>query len=482
MDFVSLLATMSMNDLYKAQDLLKTKIKIAEKEHKSIAKSLKIEDYVSVHKDYVQNSSNILVEELIADIECLNMKNPSTGTSAKWLTADNEPYSWSSKRGVIKNDPVPLDNSAAIKKLMENINKDLKLDLNSCLITHFRDGKAAIRLHDDNEAEMDDNSPICVVTIGTERPIEFLSKYQNSTDSPLLTVLPKEGSLYTMEVGCQEFFKHRVPSTNLSGERYSLSFRKKISPYKLVVNPVISAAVTSINSLDQNPLVNSQSQASCSSSQHQPDVGTGHGYPAPVEDVGCSKPRRKRTTVLFGTSITSKLPRDGLAGRGRKFINVSQSGARIEDISNLVDNFHDRNPSALDVEKIILSFGTNDIKYDSSKAGVSKLRVPIGNLIAKVKHLFPDAIILIQCVLPLRNLYWYTSRNVLGLNRLLYQLCLNYNCVFIDIFRDFLSADARDHNRNLFYDHFHLNFYGRKVLCYWLHNVINRSSFNRVVY
>ncbi len=483
MDFTSILGNMSFNDLYKAQDLLKAHIKLAEHEHKSVAKGLKVEDFVTIHKEYVKNCSGVLLDGLKADIESLNMKKPANGTSVKWLSNSNEPYSWPSKNGVIKNDPSPLKKCPTIEKLLQQINKDFKVDLNSCLITHYKDGKAGIRLHNDNEPEMDENSPICVLTIGEGRPIEFLSRYQTAQQNPLLTLTPMEGSLYTMEKGCQEFFKHRVPSvTGNVGPRYSLSFRRRIPPYRLVVSPgptttADSAITTSSPPAPRSPDSSSKAMQSLPQSQTSFTI---HPSRMPVDNDSV-KPERKRTTVLFGTSITAKLPNSGLAGKQRKFINVSQSGARIEDIDKLVDNFHATNPAANDVEKVILSFGTNDIKYDSSRAGVNKLQVPIGNLIAKVKHLFPGAVVLVQAVLPMRNLYWYTSRNVMGLNKLFLQLCDRYNCVFVDCFRDFLSSDKRDHNKRLFNDHFHLNFYGRKILCCWLHCIINSSSFDRIV-
>ncbi len=264
----------------------------------------------------------------------------------------------------------------------------------------------------------------------------------------------------------------------MSGERYSLSFRRMIPPAKLVVdlpnvgdsscvsgNPVLSSADNSAQ-LQAGPKVNS---------------GTGHSIPSSA-DSAWKKPERKRTTVLFGTSITTRIPNNEVTGRGRKFVNISERGARVQDINRLVENFHACHQQATDVEKVILSFGTNDIKHDSSKSGVNKLRVPIGDLLANIKNLFPGAIILVQSVLPMRNLYWYTARNVLGLNKLYRELCNHYNCVYVDCFRDFLSKDRRDHNKGLFSDHFHLNYYGRRVLCHWLRCLVNSSSFDRVVY
>ncbi len=273
-----------------------------------------------------------------------------------------------------------------------------------------------------------------------------------------------------------------------SGERYSLSFRKRIPPYQLVVNPPKPGTPT----LPPSPRMARLTQNLATPTNSQTTSGSNHSQTASVPipgngscdnimlSRGSEKPQRKRTTVLFGTSITTRIPND-LAEKGRNFVNISQSGARIADIDNLIDNFIDRHPKAHDVEKVILSFGTNDIKYDSSRSGANKLRVPIGHLIAKVKHVFPGAVVLIQSVLPMRNLYWYTCRNVITLNMLFRELSRNYNCVFVNCVRDFLSPDHKDHNRRLFNDHFHLNFFGRKVLSHWLHCLVNSSSFDRVV-
>ena len=128
---------------------------------------------------------------------------------------------------------------------------------------------------------------------------------------------------------------------------------------------------------------------------------------------------------------------------------------------------------------MILSFGTNDIKYETR--GIQKYREPVTNLIKKTKFYFPDAIILVQCVLPMKNLYWYTAKNFNGFNHMLRGICFNYNCIFIDCFEDFLSKNRSNYNIELFYDHLHLNLWGNIILRKWLTKICNSSSFDRVV-
>ena len=91
---------------------------------------------------------------------------------------------------------------------------------------------------------------------------------------------------------------------------------------------------------------------------------------------------------------------DRLAYGGRKCINISESGAKIEDISRMLDNFYHTNSNVNDVDKIIYSFGTNDIKF--LKFGLHKLKRPIKEIIYKTKEYFPRASIFFQSVLPMK--------------------------------------------------------------------------------
>ena len=152
----------------------------------------------------------------------------------------------------------------------------------------------------------------------------------------------------------------------------------------------------------------------------------------------------------------------------------------------MIENFHLSNQYASRVGKIILSFGTNEIKYESK--GVLKYEQPVRELFRKVVSLFPEAQVFVQAVLPTRNIYWYCSDNYKIFNNILDLCCQRYGFTFIDCGHAFMAREIRtsthrgkgteqyvfwDHNKYLFWDHFHLNNRGLELLCRWFKFIIN---------
>ena len=239
----------------------------------------------------------------------------------------------------------------------------------------------------------------------------------------------------------------------------------------------IQTDTTSVSSPIKSLINQFENRVPTSPNQHQSAPDLFEDFVAPKNYS--NPPKKKRTTVIFGTSITKNIDARKLGLKGRRVINISQSGAKIKHIKENVEYFHKINKSAYDVEKIIFSLGTNDVKY--SRRGVKHLKRYLIDLINRTKMLFPGAIIMFQCCLPIRNIYWYTAPNVLNFNNLLCSLCQDFNCVYIDCFRDFLDEDGLDYNRYLFYDWLHLNDDGLGVLGSWLKAIINVNSYNYII-
>ncbi len=272
-------------------------------------------------------------------------------------------------------------------------------------------------------------------------------------------------SLYVMKPGCQDNFVHRVRAERaVKDSRYSLSFRCMVPNKPSVAPPSLHKSVASVS----NAVLN----------QHPPSSGV--TLPRQPNSA-LSKPKKRKTSVIFGTSITKFIRPNKLGFRGRKVVNISKSGNKIRDISNDVRLFYETNEAACanDIEKIIFSLGTNDIKH--SRFGVQHLRKYLVDLINMTKDLFPAAIVLFQCCLPIKCVYPYIARNVLDFNTLLKDLCFENNCVYIDCFVDFLSRDRKCCNNELYHDWLHLNNRGVGVLSTWLKFVVNENSFDRVV-
>lgn len=361
------------------------------------------------------------------------------------------------------------------------------LQLNSCLVSCLANGSSSLRLHDDNEETLDQTQPIVVVVLGEKRQVDFLGTYQSSSEMPLLTVTADSGSVYVMKPGCQEFFRHRIlADRSIKGARYSLSFRCMLPSSAPVAYSLLNkqsqdhlnSAKVSIEQFNQ------AGQVCPSSPSTAATTTTVNSHPQQ------QKFKKKMTTVIFGTSITSRVVGSRLGTKGRNVLNCSERGARLVQIksrwgrkvpviSEMIDNFYYTNASANDVEKVILSFGTNDIRH--AVKGVDHLVSPVFDVINKVKTLFPGALIFVQCVLPMRNLYNYTARNFLGFNDILQYVSGKTNCYYVDIFDEFLTPNRYDHEKRLYWDLLHLNNKGLGILCSWLKWIVNHDYFNSVI-
>ena len=193
--------------------------------------------------------------------------------------------------------------------------------------------------------------------------------------------------------------------------------------------------------------------------------------------------------MLFGTSITAPIDGRKLSRKNRTVVNISYSGARLADISDAVNDFYSENSDAVNkVDKIILSFGTNEMKYfNSFEYSVSqRFYKPICNLVTQIKFLFPFAQIYFQSLLPIRIVFKYNAKSIHSFNYLLVDVCRRFGCIFIDCFNDFLDHNGVDINVDLYrdkkYQKMHPNDKGLGILCRALKNVIYGNVFNPFIY
>ena len=465
LDFVSIFKDFELPDLLKIRNMLNESINIARDQFREIVQSKNINDYIKYTPNFIND--HVESEGILADICTLNVKCDAKQVGTKWLTTTNKPYVWYTSGGKAQTkEPHDISNYQFINNLMNRLNNQYNLGFNSCLISVLNDDRSSLRLHNDNETSMDCSHPICVATLGDTRTVDFLNCVQVSSEPPKLSLTPQRGSIYFMQPGCQTYFKHRILADKSPKTcRYSLSFRRMVVP---------SSGTMGFTSTTAAPTP-SQNVNSVNKANDNVHSGIGH-VTSPTNAV---KHKKKLTTVIFGTSITSRLIGKKISRGGRPCINISQSGARIGHIGDMIDDFYVNHPAAGDIEKVILSFGTNDIKHSSK--GVRHLRNLVSDLIYKVRSYFPDSTIIIQSCLPIRAMYQYTISNVLNFNKILIELCTTLKCMYLDCFRDFLTPDGRFQNRTLFHDWLHLNKRGLCILAGWYKYVINIDSFNPII-
>jgi len=450
-NILKVFSSLSLSQLHQCKEKVDEIIRFK----RQTASSLSVCDFVESHLDFVGKNS-VSHNTILSEVESLGFKSSSDKTVTKWLTSTGRKYTWSSSggKGVTEKDPIDINDYPGINQLMSDINAKFGTSLNSCLASYYKSGSSSTRYHSDDETSLDRSQGLYVVSFGAERTIDFHPQESDKRCKPEYSFKTSDCSLYVMKPGCQDFFVHRVRNDSSSKDaRFSLSFRCMLPSSN-------EGATTSVD----NPSVVNGNIAFCTPTEEQLQRKL--------------KPKKRKTTVLFGTSMTKFVRTNKLGFRGRKVINVSQSGARIVDVRDNVRKFYSDDNAAKDddIEKIIFSVGTNDVK--SCKFGVDHLKKHLVELAEMTKQLFPHATVLFQACLPIRCMYTYIAKNVVDFNRLLKELCFKNNCIFIDCFKDFLTWDLRYANKDLYYDWLHLNNHGLGVLVSWIKHVVNRNYFD----
>ena len=526
-DFVSYLKSLDVGQLTQYQALIKDLIvsKSANLSNPHIRsqnvnsfsdKREDINNYVDYFGDFVQGcekqcekscgkrceKSNLLDE--VRSLKLGISSSPGKVSNA-FLSFNDEPYVWESSHGLVSNEPLNYSLFPNIKALMDKVNDKFDCDLNTALVSHYKSGEAGIRLHDDNEPQLDADSPICVVSFGAIRRVEFVDKSTSDFRHTIKAVQPDDRSLYIMRPGCQKHFLHRVrKDKRVKKERFIISFRKFIPEKErhLAPNKSFSPVKNLIEKFDFATPIQTVSKpsdiitlndnvplTSTANKPEQPENASIGFSPFIRDDTfpsqsSNSSSNGKKFCVIFGTSITEKVNGPKLSRGTRNVINCSMSGAKIGDISGEIRDFCVENPSIVSsVDKIILCLGTNDIKYfNGNKYDVSKrFRSPLTRLVNLVKFLLPGAVIIIKCVLPMKPYYNYTANTVHAFNYLLLEICRKNGCIFFDCFSRFLDIYGFGVDDYLYRDKWHLNDAGLKVLCRALKFVIFKDIYNPIM-
>ena len=420
-------------------------------------------DFIDYYEKFVEKDS-VNDAAILAEIESLAFKTSNAKSELvqnKFISSCSQPYIWNSGKGPVVNEPLALDNFPGIRELMNQINSTYGYKLNCVLVSCLANGLVSVRPHDDNEDCLDQTQPICVVSYGASRRVEFISKQSSNSRRSDFTVEPEDRSLYVMKPGCQNLFRHRVRRDhNIQEHRYSLSFRCFIPDTDKDTEPAIKTKPPSLVLPTSTPNFG-DAPAGFSPFPGQ-DTITPSGFDNSAKGNG------NKICLLFGSSVTTGVVESRMKRGSRELINLSKSGARVCDLNQLADEFCTDHPDLIyRVVKIIVNIGTNDVKWFNGKRFSVHKRCynPLISLITLLKVKFPLAVITFIPMLPIRALYNYTAKTVHDFNLLLLEVCQRYGCIFFDCFGDFLSNDYRDYNSNLFRDKWHPNEQGLALLC-----------------
>lgn len=346
--------------------------------------------------------------------ECQSMEMPSkkSRTGTLWLSEANKDYVYSDTDPVHKR--TDIKEFPAIHKLLSVVNTSTEVDghLDSCLILKYNSNAATVRLHSDEEAMIDQSKSICSFSLGCERTIEFWQKSQK----PKLVqeFRMKQNTMVVMRPGTQQNLKHTVrpeanrppadPDNPDSNIRYCLSFRA-VAP-------------------DKPPITPSQSSTETKS---PPETRT----------------PKKRVCLIAGDSFAARMDTIRL-GKGKLIVdNIAQGGAKISKVIEQLSRYREANPDN-EVQKIILSVGTNDIR--NAQNGVAFIKSPLKALCENIGKLFPESVIFFQSLLPLplkSESDWNTNKNVMSVNRIIYNECKFRKFHFIGAFYEFCKFNRK---------------------------------------
>ena len=524
-DIYQFLPSQSVKSLRRISDFISKLIDIKTPIEREFVSSINPDDFIKYHQSFITDSEcDRLLQDLRPSIELNSTVNNKT--RSVWFTNSEVPYTWNSVRsgGVTRKQPVKIGSDSAIASVMNRINQHLGTSLNACLVQFYPNEQSGVRLHDDLEPEMTHGDPIAVISVGSERKVEFLHNYQSPSGPPIRSLVPASGSLYVMDSGTQDFFRHRVPAVKVcSGMRASFSFRRVVGPTMhdllaqakgkiienqagtlLVLDDTLQGDTSSVSepnrsllsivsehATTQNVLVgpNIESSPISGSQDHTPEQHSLDYRQSSDVSSGnrCRSTFPRMKTVLFGSSMTKYINEHRLSNSRRQFINVSRSGARLSAknrqpwvYKEMLEDFVASNmPELSQVDRVIFSVGTNDLRFFRDRFGnpgnLRTLISPVEELITLTRrHFGPDVKIYFHSVLPMRCLYTYTAANFEGFNRLLRDICSYNGCYFVDWFNCFLNYQGNDINSSLYWDNIHLNNQGSNVL----HDLLNDLNYN----
>jgi alkylated DNA repair dioxygenase AlkB len=157
-----------------------------------------IENFFSVHESAKLYKYILKKVDFVPDKVKMFGKVITTKRKTAWHGP--EPYGYSG----IEHASQPLP--ALVRALINTLNQQFDLSLNSCLFNLYEDGSQAMGYHKDNEKTMDPNHPILSLSLGADR--SFGVKSDLDKIERIFTL--HTGDLLFMVPPFQQYWKHAL--------------------------------------------------------------------------------------------------------------------------------------------------------------------------------------------------------------------------------------------------------------------------------
>lgn len=168
--------------------------------------------------DQLQNSLQWQADQLI-----MFGKLVTTRRRVAWVGDPGCTYTYSG----VKRDPQPwIPELLTIKAKLEHLTQS---KFNSCLLNFYHDGADGMGWHSDDERELNAQSPIASLSLGSTRKFAFRHKKEKVSTSLFL----ENGSALIMNAPTQQFWQHALLKTKtVHMPRINLTFRNIIAHHE----------------------------------------------------------------------------------------------------------------------------------------------------------------------------------------------------------------------------------------------------------
>lgn len=140
--------------------------------------------------------------------------------SEYWTNTFDRPYTYGRDAG--ERTYLARASHPFIDACRDQLEVEAGVRLEGCFLNLYLDGSDSLGWHADDDAEIDHNRPIAVITLGAGRDIAFKRNVKGAHPERMFL---QSGSLLIMRPGMQQTHLHAIPKMDTAGPRISLTFR-----------------------------------------------------------------------------------------------------------------------------------------------------------------------------------------------------------------------------------------------------------------
>lgn len=114
-----------------------------------------------------------------------------------------------------------------LQKIIPLVSSKIGFIPNNCLINYYYEESSSMGFHSDMIDQLDENTGICIVSLGNPRTMRFRNKAQKEITKDFIL---NPGSLFLMSQKVQKYWDHSIrKSSGTDSERISLTFRRIVN-------------------------------------------------------------------------------------------------------------------------------------------------------------------------------------------------------------------------------------------------------------